>query len=69
MCNDSVFLDHYFSGLNDCENGVSLFEFQLVGAAPSDGAFYEIVADPHHDVGHDVAQFDFFNCSAELVSG
>lgn len=51
----SVLLDHYFRSLNDSENRVSLFEFQLIGAAPGNGALDEIVADTDDNVRHDVA--------------
>jgi hypothetical protein len=69
MCNDSsVFLNHYFSSLNDCEDRVSLFEFQFVSAASSDRALDKIVSYPHDDMGHDITQLDFFNCSSEFVS-
>ena len=70
MCNErkSVFLDHNFGGFNDSDDVVALLELQLVGAAPCDGAFNQILAHPDDYMGHDVAQLDFFDGSAQLVS-
>lgn len=48
---------------------VSPFELEFVGAAASDGALNEVVPDPNHDMGHDVAQLKFFDFSTQFVSG
>lgn len=66
---NSVLLNHHFRRLNNSNHGVSLFEFQLIGTSPRDGAFNEVVSDTHDDMGHDVTEFHFLDCSTELVSG
>jgi len=66
---DSVFLNHHFSGFYDGSNGVALFEFQFVGAAPRYGTLDEIFADSYDHMSHHVAQLNFFDLSAEFVSG
>ena len=64
----SVLLDHYLGGLHYGDNGVSLLKLQLVGAAPRDGAFNEILTDADDDMGHNIAQLDFFDGSSQFVS-
>ena len=64
----SVFLDHYFGGLDDSSDRVALLEFQLIGAAPGDGALDEIVSHPDDYMGHDIAELSFFDFSTQLVS-
>lgn len=64
----SILLNHYFRGLHDGTDRVANLELQLVGTTPCDGALDEIVTHAHHDMGHDVAQLDFLDFSAQLVS-
>lgn len=64
----SVLLNHHFRSFNNGENRVSLFQLQLVGAASGDGALDEILTHSNNNVGHDIAQLDFLNCSTEFVS-
>jgi len=63
----SVFLDHDLGGFHDRDDLIALVELQLFGAAPCDGAFNQILAHPDDYMGHDVAQLDFFDGSAQLV--
>jgi hypothetical protein len=65
----SVLLNHYLCGFDDRGNGVALFEFEFVGAAAGDGTLNEIVPDPYHHVGHDIAELNFFDFAAQFVSG
>jgi hypothetical protein len=70
MCSDaSVILNHYLSRFDHCGDGVALFEFEFVGAAASDGALDEVVADPNDYMGHNIAQLNFFDFSTQFVSG
>ena len=65
----SVLLDHNLGSFNNRNDGITFFEFQLVGATSGDGAFDEIVPHSDDDVSHHIAQLDFFDCSTEFVSG
>jgi hypothetical protein len=69
MCSErkSVFLDDNFGGFNNSDDVVAFLE-QLIGAAPRDGAFNQILGHPDDYMGHDVAQLDFLDGSAQFVS-
>jgi hypothetical protein len=64
----SVLLNHDFGGLDYSADRVALLELQFVGAAAGDCTFDQIVAYPHHHVGHDIAQQNFFDFSAQFIS-
>lgn len=61
-------MNHYLRGLYDGVNGIAFLELQFIGAAASDSTFDEIVADADDDVGHDIAQLDFFNRASQFIS-
>jgi hypothetical protein len=65
----SILLNHHFSCFDHGGDRVALLEFEFVGAAASDGALNEVVADPNHDMGHDIAELNFFDFSTQFVSG
>jgi hypothetical protein len=65
----SILLNHYLGSFDDRGNGVALFEFEFVCAAAGDGTLHEIVTDPYHHMGHDIAQLNFFDFAAQFVSG
>ncbi len=57
----SILLNHYLGRFDDGSNSVALFELEFFGAAARDGALDQIVSDPNHDVGHDIAEFELFD--------
>jgi hypothetical protein len=65
----SVLLNHDLGSFDHSGYGVALFELEFVGAAAGDGAFDEIVSDPNHHMGHDIAELNFFDFSMQFVSG
>jgi hypothetical protein len=65
----SVLLDHDLGRFDHGGDGIAVLELELVGATASDGALNEVVPDPNHDMGHDVAQLNFFDFSTQFVSG
>lgn len=67
--NALVLLDHYLGGFDDGGNGVALFQLQFVSAAPRNRALDEIVANTNDNMGHDITQFDFFDFTAQFISG
>jgi hypothetical protein len=70
MCSNAVSpFDHDFGSFDDSGDGVALLELEFVRAAACDGTLDEIVSNPNCDVGHDIAQLDFLDLPAKLVSG
>jgi hypothetical protein len=70
MCRKKlVLLNHYLGGFHNDKHGVAFVEFQLVGAAPCNGALNEIVTHPDDHMGNDITQLDLFDSSAQLVPG
>ena len=65
----SVLLNHHLGGFDHGGDGVTLFELELVGAAAGNGTFNEVVANSNNNMGHNVAQLNFLNFSAQFVSG
>jgi len=65
----SVLLNHYFGGFDHSCDGVALLELEFVGTTAGDGTLDEIVPDPNDDMGHDIAQLNFFDFPTQLVSG
>jgi hypothetical protein len=63
----SIFLEHDFRRFYDHPDGIALLQCQFLGASPSDHAFDEVFANPHHDVRHNPAKLDFLNRSLELI--
>lgn len=68
-CSESVLLNHHLGGLDDGDDGVALSELELIGATAGDGALNQVVAHSNHHMGHDVPQLNFFDYSAQFVSG
>lgn len=64
----SVLFEHHFGGLDDGGDFVSHLQFHFIRAAPGDHAFYYIVTDTDHDMGHHAAQLDFRNFAFETIS-
>jgi hypothetical protein len=50
-------------------NGVTLFELQFIRASTRDRALDQVIADTNDHVGHDVAEFNFLDCSPQFISG
>jgi len=65
----SVLLNHNFGGFDDSGNGVAFLKLEFVGAAAGDGALDEVVPDPNDHMGHDIAQLNFFDFTAQFISG
>ena len=64
----SVLLNHHLGSFDYSSNGIALFEFEFVSTAAGDGALDQIVSDANDDVGHDVAEFDFLDLTAQFVA-
>jgi hypothetical protein len=62
-------LNHHLSGFDDDGDGVTFVELEFVSAAARDDALNEILPDPNDNIGHDIAELNLFNCSAQFVSG
>ena len=65
----SVFLNHDLSRFDHRADGITLLELEFVGAAPGDGTLDEVVADPNDNMGHNIAELNFFDFSTQFVSG
>jgi hypothetical protein len=64
----SIFEKHDFGGFDYGGNLVADFEFHFFGAATSDDAFDEILADADDDVSHDAAELEFFDGAFQGIS-
>ena len=64
-----VFLEHHFGRFDDHRNFVSLFETKLFGATAGNYALDLVLSNLDDDMGHDVAQLNFFDFSTQFVSG
>ena len=65
----SVLLNHHFGSFDDSGDGVTLLELEFVGAATRDDTLNKILPDTNHYVSHDIAQLNFFDFTAQFVSG
>jgi hypothetical protein len=63
-----IFLQHYFSGLDDHGDFVAFLKAKLFCAAAGDHAFDLALPDAHDDMSHDVTEGDFHYFSFQLVS-
>jgi hypothetical protein len=64
-----ILLNHYLCGFDNNCDGVTLLELEFVGAAAGDGTLDKIVSDANDYVGHDIAELNFFDLTAQFVSG
>jgi hypothetical protein len=65
---DSILLNHDLSRFDHGCDRIALLELQLVSAAARDGTFDEVVANPNHDVRHDIAELNFLDFPAQFVA-
>ena len=62
----SVFLNHHFGGFDNGRYGITLLELEFVSATSGDRTLNQIVADTDGDMGHDIAQLNFFDLPRSL---
>ena len=63
----SVFLEHYFGGLDYDLNGITLLERHFLDTSPRDHAFDEVLPNAYDDVGHHSAKLNLLDGSFELI--
>jgi hypothetical protein len=64
----SVLLNHHLGSFDYSSNSIALFEFEFVSTATGDGALDQIISDANDDMGHDVAELNFFDLTAQFVA-
>ena len=62
-------MDHYLGGFHDGGDDVTFFQLELISATTRDGTLDEVIPNPNHYMSHHVTKLDFFDISAEFVSG
>ena len=62
-------MNHNLGGFDDGDDGVALLELEFIGATAGDDALNQVVAHSNHHMGHDVTELNFFDFSAQFVSG
>jgi hypothetical protein len=61
----SVFLQHYFCGLNHGGDFVTDLQFHFIGTSFRDYALYQILSHANNNMGHDTAELEFNNFAFE----
>jgi len=65
----SVLLNHHLGSFYHGDDGIALFELEFVGAAARNCTLNQVVPDSNDYMGHHFTELNFFDFSAQFVSG